>query len=86
MVGGADLTVGFGRRDITPSTNVLSWITLKPYPGVLDPIYARAVVIGDDASRVAMITWDLTDTREQFVGRVRRAITCLLYTSPSPRD
>ncbi len=44
------------------------------YPGVLDPVYARAVVLSDGTTKVALISWDLTDTREGFVRRVRREV------------
>ncbi|MBL9169592.1 MAG: sialate O-acetylesterase [Verrucomicrobiales bacterium] len=70
-----DLTVGAAKSDITPSTNVLNWVGHKPYPGVLDPVYVRSMVISDGVSRVALVAWDLTDTREGFVARVRREIS-----------
>lgn len=71
----AELSGGAARAEITPSTNVLNWIGHKPYPGVLDPVFVRALVLGDDATRVALIAWDLTDTREHYVARVRDAVT-----------
>ena len=67
-------TAGAARSDISPSTNVLNWVGHKPYPGVLDPVYVRSLVLSDGSSRVAIVTWDLTDTRENFVARVRREI------------
>jgi hypothetical protein len=69
------LTAGAARIEITPATNVLNWIGHKPYPGVLDPVFVRALVLSDGSNRVALITWDLTDTRERFVARVRDAVT-----------
>ncbi len=68
------LTAGSSRAPISPGTNILNWIGHKPYPGVLDPIFARALVLSDGRTRAALIAWDLTDTREGFVARVRRAI------------
>jgi neutral ceramidase len=71
----AEVTAGAAKAEISPSTNVLNWVGHKPYPGVLDPVYVRAIVLSDGASRAALIAWDLTDTREGFVARVRQEIS-----------
>ena len=71
----ADLTAGAARAEISPSTNVLNWVDHKPYPGVLDPVFVRATVVSDGANRVALIAWDVTDTREGFVAKVRAAVS-----------
>ena len=68
------LSVGAAHADITPSTNVLNWVTLKPYGAVLDPLFVRATVMSDGSNRVAVVAWDLTDTRESFVAKVRAEI------------
>lgn len=75
---GAQSTAGAAKAEISPSTNVLNWVGHKPYPGVLDPVYVRSTVISDGETRVALIAWDLTDTREGFVARVRRSIASAL--------
>lgn len=71
----AELTAGAARADISPTTNVLNWVDHKPYPGILDPVFVRATVVSDGANRVALIAWDLTDTREGFVAKVRAAVS-----------
>lgn len=68
------ITAGSARANISPGTNILNWVGHKPYPGVLDPVFTRALVLSDGSNRVAWIAWDLTDTREGFVARVRREI------------
>lgn len=70
----AGLSAGSTKLEISPGTNILNWVGHAPYPGVLDPVYARAVVLSDGTAKVALISWDLTDTREGFVRRVRREI------------
>jgi hypothetical protein len=42
---------------------------------VHDPIFARALVVTDGTTRVALIGWDLLDAREYAVARVRAAVT-----------
>ncbi|MBI3413955.1 MAG: neutral/alkaline non-lysosomal ceramidase N-terminal domain-containing protein [Verrucomicrobia bacterium] len=69
------LSVGAAHAGITPSTNVLNWVTLKPYGAVLDPLYVRAAVLSDGSNRVALVVWDLTDTRESIVAKVRGEIS-----------
>ncbi|MBI3871374.1 MAG: sialate O-acetylesterase [Verrucomicrobia bacterium] len=70
----AAISVGAARAEISPSTQILNWVGHDPYPGVLDPVFARALVISDGESRAVVVTWDLTDTREGFVARVRKEI------------
>ena len=70
----AALSAGAARAEISPSTQILNWVGHAPYPGVLDPVFARALVLSDGTTRAAILTWDLTDTREGFVARTRQAI------------
>lgn len=68
------LLVGAGKADITPDPKMLNWVGHKPYEGVLDPLYARAVVFSDQTNQTAILTWDLVDAREGAVARVRSLI------------
>ena len=69
------ISAGAARVEITPSTNMLNWVGHKPYDGVLDPLFVRALVLSDSTNRVAILCWDLVDTRENIVAQVRAAIT-----------
>lgn len=69
---GQPLSAGAARVEITPSTHLLNWVGHQPYDGVLDPIFVRALVLSDsESNRVAILCWDLVDTREAFVAKVR---------------
>lgn len=86
LLAGADgvkLSAGAARAEITPATNLLNWTTGKPYPGVLDPLYVRALVVSDGTTRIALLGWDLVDTREGMVARIRSAIET---STGIPRD
>lgn len=68
-------SAGAAHADITPSTNLLNWVTHKPYGAVLDPLFVRATVMSDGSNRLAVVAWDLTDTRESIVAKVRAEIS-----------
>ncbi|HTI71520.1 MAG TPA: hypothetical protein VMF06_16220 [Candidatus Limnocylindria bacterium] len=70
----SSLSAGAASVEITPSTNMLNWVTGKPYTGVLDPIYVRALTLSDGKTRGAILTWDLVDTREGVVAKIRQEI------------
>ena len=53
-------------------TDVLALFRITPQPGV-DPVEAAAAVAGESSTATWTVVW--TDL-----------LTCLLYTSPSPRD
>ena len=65
----------FAGVDLTLATNILVAFGSESYTLVANP----TVVIVDSATQLSL---DLSATSE--VGRV--FVTCLLYTSPSPRD
>ncbi|HEY1108905.1 MAG TPA: hypothetical protein VGE76_09740, partial [Opitutaceae bacterium] len=69
------LRAGAARVEITPEVAMLNWNTLRPYGAVHDPVFARAVVLDDGATRIAFVGWDMLDAREYAVARVRRAIS-----------
>ncbi|MBM3845972.1 MAG: hypothetical protein FJ405_06780 [Verrucomicrobia bacterium] len=72
--GCAQLSAGSARGEINPPLTLLNWVGHQPYPGVLDAVHVRALVISDGSNRAALVAWDLTDTREGFVARVRKEI------------
>jgi hypothetical protein len=73
---GVELTAGVAAADITPDTRMLNWTLpqARPYGEVHDPLFARAVVLADGETRVALLAWDLLDAREFAVARIRTAI------------
>lgn len=70
------LHAGVARADITPDVRMLNWTmpVPKPYGEVHDPLFARAVVLSDGVTRVAILSWDLLDARDYAVSRLRAAI------------
>ena len=73
--GAGALSAGAAWVDITPDPRMTNWVGQKPYDGVVDPVFARALVIAEGSNRVAILCWDLVDAREGAVAEVRRAIT-----------
>ncbi len=72
------LRVGMGKENITPDPAVKNWVTGKPYEGIEDSIYVRAIVLQDGGIEVVMVTWDLTDAGESATEEVRKAIASKL--------
>jgi len=70
------LSAGVAAADITPDPRMLNWTlpNAAPYGEVRDPLFARALVLSDGETRVAILAWDLLDAREYAVARVRGAI------------
>lgn len=71
------LQAGFAKADITPDPGMLNWTRPNAvrYGEVHDPLFARALVISDQATRIALIGWDLLDAREYAVARIRAAVS-----------
>ncbi|HEU4753242.1 MAG TPA: neutral/alkaline non-lysosomal ceramidase N-terminal domain-containing protein [Armatimonadota bacterium] len=69
-----ELRAGVGRADITPpvGTPLGGYAARKggPSTGVHDPIQAKALVLDDGATRLAIITSDLVGTNPEMVRRV----------------
>jgi len=65
---------GAAKLDITPDPKMTNWVGHKPYEGVLDPLFVRALALSESTNQVLLLTYDLTDVRETFVARVRRAV------------
>jgi len=71
--------VGAGRASLTPDPQMRNWVGGAPYEGVLDPLYARAVVLSDETNEVVLLTWDLVDAGEAAVERTRKLIEAELH-------
>ena len=71
------LKMGCARREITPSpgTQIAGDGSGLPRPAevVLDPIYARAVVLACGQARVAMLSLDVLIVTEEWTARIRAA-------------
>lgn len=69
------LLAGVAKAEITPSPTMLNWVGAdRSYDGVLDPLFARALVLSDGQTEAAFVTWDLIDSGEEAVDRVRQAV------------
>lgn len=69
-----EIRAGAARADITPEPAMLSWVTKKPWGGILDPIHARALVVGVGKDRFVIVTLDLVLLRESAGSKLRQAI------------
>ncbi len=68
------LTAGAAREEITPDLRLSNWITHKPYGEKLEPIFARAIVLGQGSNRVVCVSWELLYPMEGAVREVRNRI------------
>jgi len=79
----AQLMAGFGREDITPPAGFRHWATKNAtFDGVLSPLYARAMVLSDGTRKVVFLQWDLVNTREDGVEKVRRLVSNAIGVPP----
>src|SRR5690625_6721599 len=62
---------GAAYANITPAAEVKNWITGKPYPGIRDSIYARALVMSDGVQKFVILHWELGGAGESAAGRAR---------------
>jgi neutral ceramidase len=69
------LSVGIGKKNITPDPKVKNWVTGKPYEGVEDSIFVRALILNDGQSDVVLIAWNLVDAGESATDEVRSRIS-----------
>lgn len=72
------LFAGAAHADVTPSTQVLNWVTGKPYQEIHDPIHARALVVSDGDHQVVLIHWEIVDVGESARDTVRKLIAAEL--------
>src|SRR3954464_3304407 len=76
---GAELEAGAAKADLTPPTGFPMWGYAarhdKPSVGVLDPLFARALVLKAGEARIALVGLDLgrAPTRDS-VRRIRDAL------------
>jgi neutral ceramidase len=68
------LRAGAAKADITPETEVLNWVTGKPYGTVHDPLSVHALVLDDGTTKAALLRWDLVDVSESARDEVRQAV------------
>jgi hypothetical protein len=68
------LLAGAARVEVTPDPKLTNWVGHRPYAGVLDPIFARALVLSSATNQAAILCWDLVDAREGVVAKVRQRI------------
>ena len=71
------LRAGFAKADITPDPRMLNWTLTpaRPYAEVHDPLFARALVLSAENTRVVLLGWDLLDARDFAVARIRQAVS-----------
>ena len=91
LVHAATLRAGAHKVDITPPPGELMWgyeDRLKPATGMLDPLYARVLVLESGGKRLALVTLDLgrcfgAASLNQLRESVKRSsgISCLLVTA-----
>ena len=67
------MQAGFAQADVTPITQVhlAGYFHRRPSTGVLDPLYARAAVLDDGATRLALVSVDLIGFPLELVDRLR---------------
>jgi neutral ceramidase len=75
---GLVLRVGAAKADITPGTDVLNWVTGKPYGAVLDPLFVHALLLDDGRTRAVILRWDLVDVSESACDEVRQVVGAAL--------
>lgn len=63
---GGPLRVGAAKVDITPAQDALP----SPYLGVLDPVYARAIVVDNGEVELALVTVDVISLTDASFARV----------------
>ena len=70
------LSIGAAQRNISPplGTNMAGYYHVRPASAVHDDLYARALVIDDGSTVIALVTCDLVSIREESVINARRQI------------
>ena len=70
----ATLSVGVAKKAITPGPEVKNWVTGRPYEKIHEPVYVRALFLGDSSTEAVIISWDLVDAGESATHEVRKRI------------
>ena len=75
-VRAAELLAGTGQEDITPPRGFPN-VAIKDadFDEVLSPLYARALVLSDGRSKIAVLQWDLLTTGDDAVAHVRALVS-----------
>ena len=82
-IAGESFQAGAAKVEITPDTRITNWVGHRPYTGVLDPLFVHALAMDDSTNELLLLTYDLVDTREPFVARVRRGVADAIGISES---
>src|SRR5688500_5552272 len=71
-----ELKVGAAQVDITPAngTPMAGYYKVRAVGGVLDPIFAKAIVVEQDGARAAFVVLDLVGTTRPLVAATRKLI------------
>lgn len=82
---GSGLAVGFGIADITPirPTPMAGYYGVRYSTATHDPLWAKATVLDDGSTKVAIIALDLISTNPWMVRETRRLIQEKLNIEPS---
>ena len=81
----SSLLAGAIKTDITPKegTQISGDIGRhRPVEEVLDPLYAKALVLADDETKLCVISLDLAHTQTEFTTELRSKIAEILGSSP----
>lgn len=75
-VAAEELRVGAAQVDITPKhgTPMAGYYRFRAVEGVLDPIFAKSIVIEQEGSHVVLVAIDLSGTTRPIVAAARKAI------------
>lgn len=76
QVQAGDFRVGAAQVDITPKngTPMAGYYKFRAVGGVLDPIYAKAIVVEQDGTHAAFVVIDLSGTTRPIVAAARKAV------------
>src|SRR5215213_1641214 len=71
-----EFKVGAAQVDITPAngTPMGGYYKFRPVGGVLDPLYAKTIVLEQDGERAAFVVLDLSTTTRPLVAAARQLI------------
>ncbi|MEY4941108.1 MAG: hypothetical protein RIQ93_2843, partial [Verrucomicrobiota bacterium] len=73
---------GAAAVDITPEAGATNWVTNRPYEGILDRLYVRALSLASGDGRVCILTLDITDISEPDVVAIRRVVGAAIDLAP----
>ena len=84
----AEVEVGFGKADITPDLQAKPvWIAgyghNRKATGVHDPLWARAVVLKDGNSKIALVAVDLVGLQRPTVQAIRSSLSAYVHVMVS---